>query len=469
MDESWRTHNLRRPRRSTEDTNRSNLDPNDFDDVFGGPPRSVISRQYSVEGDFARSISLEDIFRRKKPPVNCDRTLPEFRIPASGGRRSSNDDEEFYSDIFGSNNSGSLNKSRSKSNSSSILSSEDLISPFRPPIIDDDVSFSSFASKLRPINVSSKWNTSEKMHEMADKQPNSPCKCHSSESDYIHKFKGCYAGSSKKASSPEIINFGPNSYSSVRESMEDLQVHSPASMVSSLNQEQEDEASTIYDEEEDEVMSSYIIEINPSNRERVSETLCVDEAIAWAKQKCQTRDPDIKMNKTEDVEHACPDVEYVCPAVKEMPSVSKVPGVHVARHGSKDSPSLNQQKEITTEELLQELNNDESPCKQMELELLDEDIKLWSDGKEPNIRLLLSTLHHILWPSSGWIMIPLSNLKDSSSVKKAYQKARLCLHPDKLQQRGATIPQKYVAEKAFPILQDAWAAFITQDVRSSLT
>ena len=38
-------------------------------------------------------------------------------------------------------------------------------------------------------------------------------------------------------------------------------------------------------------------------------------------------------------------------------------------------------------------------------------------------------------------------------MKKAYQKARLCLHPDKLQQRGATMLQKYVAEKAFTILQ----------------
>lgn len=35
---------------------------------------------------------------------------------------------------------------------------------------------------------------------------------------------------------------------------------------------------------------------------------------------------------------------------------------------------------------------------QMELELLDEDIQLWSAGKETNIRLLLSTLHHVISP-----------------------------------------------------------------------
>uniref|UniRef100_A0A2P2Q5Y9 J domain-containing protein n=1 Tax=Rhizophora mucronata TaxID=61149 RepID=A0A2P2Q5Y9_RHIMU len=99
----------------------------------------------------------------------------------------------------------------------------------------------------------------------------------------------------------------------------------------------------------------------------------------------------------------------------------------------------------------------------MELEALDDDLKLWSAGKENDIRLLLSALHDILWPNSGWHAIPLTNLIDSSQVKKAYQKARLCLHPDKLQQRGATTPQKYVAEKAFSILQDAWAKFISQD------
>jgi DnaJ-class molecular chaperone len=45
------------------------------------------------------------------------------------------------------------------------------------------------------------------------------------------------------------------------------------------------------------------------------------------------------------------------------------------------------------------------------------------------------------------------NLIEKSQVKRAYQKARLCLHPDKLQQKGATVLHKYVAEQAFSILQ----------------
>lgn len=130
---------------------------------------------------------------------------------------------------------------------------------------------------------------------------------------------------------------------------------------------------------------------------------------------------------------------------------------------------------------------------QPETEKLDTDIRLWSSGKETDIRMLLSTLHRvinvfffvdlsslttysipfrwcmqlitgeltrlyvfvwqILWSQSGWSAVPYMSLIESSQVKKAYQKARLCLHPDKLQQRGATLLQKYIAEKAFSILQ----------------
>ncbi|KAL8192304.1 hypothetical protein R6Q57_027971 [Mikania cordata] len=469
MDESWR---MPFGTTATKQPNNEALDPQNFDDVFGGPPRSVLSRQYSGEGNFARSFVFDYTFRKPTRNVDLggrgDRTLPEFRIPESktGVRLS---EEEFYSDIFGNSRrsrsrSVSQTNSKSKSNSSSMLSSEEL-SPFRPPVVvDDDVAFSSFAAKLRPINVSSKWNTSKNMHEVQQKA-DSPCNFDSFEGDYMHKLKGCQAGFSQIVSSPEITTFRPNnSYTNVKESTEDLQVNSPTSVVSSLNQDQRDETNTLYVEEEGdddydddddiEVMSSFVIEINPSkNREKFGDSHGVDEAIAWAKQKCKMCNLEKQWNKGEEDDHEWP-------AVEETTGVNNVPEAQRGKHGSTESPLFDKQKVWTTEELLREHERD------MELELLDEDIKLWSDGKEQNIQLLLSTLHHILWPSSGWIMIPLTDLKDNSNVRKAYQKARLCLHPDKLQQRGATVSQKYVAEKAFPILQDAWAAFISQDVCS---
>ncbi|GER47532.1 chaperone DnaJ-domain superfamily protein [Striga asiatica] len=86
-------------------------------------------------------------------------------------------------------------------------------------------------------------------------------------------------------------------------------------------------------------------------------------------------------------------------------------------------------------------------------ETLDIEVKRWANGKEGNLRALLSTLQYILGPDSGWQPVPLTEVITSAAVKKAYRKATLCVHPDKLQQRGATIQQKYICEKVFDLLK----------------
>ncbi|KAI4343474.1 hypothetical protein L6164_010817 [Bauhinia variegata] len=89
-------------------------------------------------------------------------------------------------------------------------------------------------------------------------------------------------------------------------------------------------------------------------------------------------------------------------------------------------------------------------------ETLDSEIKRWALGKEGNLRALLSTLHYVLWPECGWQPVSLTDLISAASVKKAYRKATLCIHPDKVQQKGANIQQKYIAEKVFDLLKEAW-------------
>ncbi|KAG9139705.1 hypothetical protein Leryth_023289 [Lithospermum erythrorhizon] len=96
-------------------------------------------------------------------------------------------------------------------------------------------------------------------------------------------------------------------------------------------------------------------------------------------------------------------------------------------------------------------------------EILDADVKRWSSGKEGNLRALLSTLQYILGPDSGWQPIPLTQVITSAAVKRAYRKATLCVHPDKLQQRGANTQQKYICEKVFDLLKEAWNKFNSEE------
>lgn len=68
-------------------------------------------------------------------------------------------------------------------------------------------------------------------------------------------------------------------------------------------------------------------------------------------------------------------------------------------------------------------------------------------------KLCLYSFYKVLWSGSGWKPVPLVDIIEGSGVKKAYQKALLCLHPDKLQQKGAASHQKYIAARVFDILQ----------------
>ncbi|KAK8513918.1 hypothetical protein V6N13_005105 [Hibiscus sabdariffa] len=94
-----------------------------------------------------------------------------------------------------------------------------------------------------------------------------------------------------------------------------------------------------------------------------------------------------------------------------------------------------------------------------EIKAIDAKIQQWSSGKEGNIRSLLSTLQYVLRPNSGWKPVALVDIIEGPAVKRSYQKALLCVHPDKLQQKGAASDVKYIAERVLDVLQDAWTHF----------
>lgn len=62
------------------------------------------------------------------------------------------------------------------------------------------------------------------------------------------------------------------------------------------------------------------------------------------------------------------------------------------------------------------------------LQILD-----WIEGKERNIRALLSTMHTVLWKGENrWKPVGMADLVTPEQVKKVYRKAVLVVHPDKV-------------------------------------
>ncbi|KAL1562574.1 hypothetical protein AAHA92_05141 [Salvia divinorum] len=346
-----------------------------FTDIFGGAPRprSIFSHQLSAAGGF-----YDDIFwpKEKEAPPPLSRrggNLPLFDIPSlKQVSRDRNHKSRFFREI-------SRWDAKKRSNSSSRQSSNEL----RPPLREgeyDDLPMS--AAKLRAINTKTKWNSS--INGDSDQQK----WAQSSNLDCENKL-GIEENVNIERMKAEIID-------------EEMEI------------------------DEDEFISSYVIELGSCSRETASAYVPtdVDEAIAWAKEKFHT--------------HSSQEMKPTL--ASRVMNESRI-----SSRGAEEDSSL---------EL--EIEDDRS--------IVDEKIRLWLSGKESDVRLLLSSLHQILWPNSGWMAIPLTKLVQSSQVKKAYQKSVLCLHPDKLQQRGASLLHKYIADKVFAALQGAWTTFTSLDV-----
>uniref|UniRef100_A0A3P8QG33 Cyclin-G-associated kinase n=1 Tax=Astatotilapia calliptera TaxID=8154 RepID=A0A3P8QG33_ASTCA len=99
----------------------------------------------------------------------------------------------------------------------------------------------------------------------------------------------------------------------------------------------------------------------------------------------------------------------------------------------------------------QEITKDMDPLK---LQILD-----WIEGKERNIRALLSTLHTVLWEGeTRWKPVGMADLVSADQVKKYYRKAVLVVHPDK----ATGQPYEQYAKMIFMELNDAWSEFENQ-------
>ncbi|KAG8437129.1 hypothetical protein GDO86_007994 [Hymenochirus boettgeri] len=98
---------------------------------------------------------------------------------------------------------------------------------------------------------------------------------------------------------------------------------------------------------------------------------------------------------------------------------------------------------------------------EMSKEMDPEKLKIldWIEGKERNIRALLSTMHTVLWSGeTKWKPVSMADLVTPEQVKKVYRRAVLVVHPDK----ATGQPYEQYAKMIFMELNDAWSEFENQ-------
>lgn len=90
-----------------------------------------------------------------------------------------------------------------------------------------------------------------------------------------------------------------------------------------------------------------------------------------------------------------------------------------SRKAEKDSPkTINQMRKVEA-------------AKTMDPDRLK--IAEWTEGKKGNLRALLCSMHTVLWPEADrWQRCEMHQLVSAADVKKAYRKACLAVHPDKV-------------------------------------
>ncbi|OEL17955.1 hypothetical protein BAE44_0021032 [Dichanthelium oligosanthes] len=158
MDESWRcTMGSVLPRQRSSDQQHAagggshqSLAPDDFRDVYGGPPRTVLLRSFGGEAADYHSPTGHQYMNYGGAEAFC-------RRPYADGRAAAVPTEQgFFDDIFGARRH---TRSRSKSKSSSAVSSDELPAGFCRPVATGsraDATLSSFTSRLRPVTIPSR-------------------------------------------------------------------------------------------------------------------------------------------------------------------------------------------------------------------------------------------------------------------------------------------------------------------------
>ena len=80
-------------------------------------------------------------------------------------------------------------------------------------------------------------------------------------------------------------------------------------------------------------------------------------------------------------------------------------------------------------------------------------------GKKNHIKVLLCSLHTVLWPGHTWQVLGMDKMSDNNQVKKYYRKAMMMCHPDKVNNGNADPDKSFTANRLFSALNDAFNEF----------
>ena len=97
-------------------------------------------------------------------------------------------------------------------------------------------------------------------------------------------------------------------------------------------------------------------------------------------------------------------------------------------------------------------------------DLIGADIDEWLRQNQGNIRTMLAKLGDVLWENHGYKSPGLNDLIEANAVKKAYHKALIIIHPDKVRQKGGSTDQCYIADRVFDQVRDAYKAMCEKEM-----
>lgn len=115
------------------------------------------------------------------------------------------------------------------------------------------------------------------------------------------------------------------------------------------------------------------------------------------------------------------------------------------------------QAEIETKAAEESKESSEKDAAKAQFEAKLKEWALEPGGKVKNIRILLSTLHSVLWDGAKWEVVPMAKLVIPSKVKIHFMKAITQVHPDK--QINMDGDQKYIATQIFHYIETSYREF----------